>query len=137
MLIGTPPWKFRWVFVYANKAEKTGCWNQHHVGDPARDAMMQSREGLVEVRINAKDRDKEKEVTLAGCSGQDFCGLQWIGTARTQGFVHGTHTAETIITGIKLISRYAELSIFSNGKVQSGPREYEDNLYHFGRLDNA
>lgn len=137
MLKGTPPWKFRWVFVYSNKPEKWGCWNQHHVGDPARDAMMQSREGLVEVRINAKDRDKENEATLGGCSAQDFCGLQWIGTAQTQGFIKGSYTAQTIITGIKLISRSHELSIFTNGQVHIGPRQYEDNLYHFGRLDNA
>lgn len=134
-LNGQQPWRLRWCFDYVNKPTVRGVWNAQIDGEPSASAFMQSKNGLLYAAIEAQDRDKTKVLRVSECNHEDFCNFEWIATAKVPGFAKVDVVPTPVIIGIKLITRYSEIAVYVDGAVETKAREYEDNLFHFGRSE--
>lgn len=118
------PLRFRWVFIYLSH-RKAGVWSSYVAKDLHQDAMIQPRQGLVNVLIESVD--PFKDVTqLAQVAAKDFVTLKWVAQSMTGN--------DTYIVGIELHSSSEIFRAHKDGGIGIKERDCEhDNLFHFGK----
>lgn len=133
---GQGPWRLRWCFDYHDKPTRTGAWNSHKENDPHASALMQTKSGLMFAAIEAQDRDKTKIVRLCECVSSEFCNFEWVATASVSPhFKNGAEqVTRPVIVGLKIVTRNNEITVFVNGDIETSKRQYEDKLFHYGRI---
>jgi hypothetical protein len=137
-LNGQSPWRLRWVFDYSDgKTSKRGVWDWHSNTDLAGCAFLQNKNNLLYAAIEAQDRDKTQIIRPVECAGPDFCTFQWIAMSMVSLNSFKEQSIEGKIIGIKLVAREQEVTVYCNGTIETKAREYSDNLFHYGKLDNA
>jgi hypothetical protein len=119
----------RWRFEYADgKATKYGMWS-HPGASPADMAVYQTKQGLALAMIEGRHSATKEDKILAVCPGDDFCNFQWVAEAHFNPF--GGGVTQQNVVGMKLVSRYDEVTVFASGRVTQDARTLEDQQFNY------
>jgi hypothetical protein len=119
----------RWRFEYADgKAPKYGMWS-HPGKSPVDMAAFQTKANLAFAMIEGRHSVSREDKILAVCPGDDFCNFQWVAEAHFNPF--GGGVTQQNVVGMKLVSRYDEVTVFASGRVTQDARTAEDQKYNY------
>jgi hypothetical protein len=129
-----PKYRIRWRYDWLDRASKCGMWSLTTKNEIDQ-AWNKQKENLMFASVEGKTPEGET-VTLCQVAGQDFCFFQWMAVASAPalalvGSNRKPFTPVTKLIGIKLVTRYENISVFDTGHIFREPRSAEDQAYNY------
>lgn len=120
----------RWKFDYASRPSRAGMWDNPGKLDTDK-ACFNNKDDVICAKIEGKNYLTRETVVLAEIKGENFMNFQWLANAY---LTPGTSTPRTVLTGMKIVSRYEEIEVFKNGKINKKPLSNDNiNFATYGR----
>lgn len=129
-----PKYRIRWRYDWLDRAPKWGMWSLS-TKNPEDQAWNKQKDNLMFASVEGKTPNGEI-VTLCQVAGQDFCFFQWVAVASTPALSlvetgKKPFNPVTRLIGIKLVTRYENISVFDTGHIFREPRTQEDMEYNY------
>jgi hypothetical protein len=94
-------------------------------------ACFNNKDDVICAKIEGKNYLTRETVVLAEIKGENFMNFQWLANAY---LTPGASTPRTVLTGMKIVSRYEEIEVFKNGKINKKPLSNDNiNFATYGR----
>lgn len=132
-----PEYLLRWRYEWKDRPTKYGMWSHSGAADDVHTrAWDKNHDGLLWAMVEAKGyvnrADQKIVVAVPGC---DFLVFQWLALGLLPMFnLKGPTRAATRIGGLKILTRYEEISVLDCGKIERGPHTSHDiNFATYGK----
>lgn len=116
----------RWRFEYSDgKPPRYGMWSQPAV-NPNETAAFTNKQNLAFAMIEGRHSITREDKIFAATEGANFCNFQWVAEAHFFPFGGSGGQLQQNVIGMKLITRYEEISVFASGEILQDARSIED-----------
>jgi hypothetical protein len=120
----------RWKFDYLKRPPRAGMWDTPGTLDIDK-ACFNNKDDVIWAKIEGKNCITRETVVLAEINGADFMNFQWMANAYLR---PGSSKPQTVLTGLKIVSRNEEIEVFKNGMINKKPLKNDNiNFATFGR----